>query len=148
MLRSTIENEHRGRVARRGRLKRLSWISIGVLGTLCGGVLTAASADRVRHTLLSAAADAAAKPPAAASTKEVKIGNFAFTPAVLTVAAGTKVTWINHDEEPHTVVATKKEFRSPALDTDERFSHTFAKPGTYLYYCSVHPQMTGKVIVR
>lgn len=88
-----------------------------------------------------------AKPPV--SKVEVKIDNFAFTPVELTVAAGTTVEWVNRDDIPHVVVSDdKKTFKSRALDTDEKFSYTFTTPGTYSYFCSVHPKMTGKVIVK
>jgi plastocyanin len=85
---------------------------------------------------------------APATGVEVKIDNFSFGPAALTVAAGTTVTWTNRDDIPHTVVSDDKAFKSKVLDTDEKFSYTFAKPGTYPYFCSVHPKMTGKVIVQ
>ncbi|HEY6127217.1 MAG TPA: cupredoxin family copper-binding protein [Candidatus Acidoferrum sp.] len=86
------------------------------------------------------------KPP----VMEVKIDNFSFGPAVLTVPVGTTVTWTNRDDIPHTVVSTDdpKIFKSKVLDTDEKFSFTFSKAGTYPYFCSVHPKMTGKVIVQ
>jgi|SRR5689334_18439090 amicyanin len=81
---------------------------------------------------------------------EVKIDNFSFGPAALTVSAGSTVTWTNRDDIPHTVVSTDdpKVFKSKVLDTDEKFSFTFTKAGTYSYFCSVHPKMTGKVIVQ
>ena len=84
------------------------------------------------------------------STMEVKIDNFTFGPAALTVPVGTTVTWTNKDDIPHTVVSTDepKAFKSKVLDTDEKFSFTFSKPGTYPYFCSIHPKMTGKVIVQ
>src|SRR4029077_5866988 len=84
------------------------------------------------------------------STMEVKIDNLRFGPATLTVPVGTTVTWINRDDIPHTVVSTddSKTFKSKVLDTDEKFSFTFSKPGTYPYFCSVHPKMTAKVIVQ
>ena len=83
------------------------------------------------------------------ATTEVKIDNFSFGPATLTVAAGTTVTWINRDDIPHTVVSDDKTtFKSKALDTDDSFSYTFTKPGTYSYFCSIHPKMTAKVIVQ
>ena len=90
-----------------------------------------------------------AQQPAPASA-EVKIDNFSFTPATLTVAVGTTVTWTNRDDIPHTVVSTDdpKAFKSKVLDTDEKFSFTFSKPGTYPYFCSVHPKMTGTVVVK
>jgi plastocyanin len=78
---------------------------------------------------------------------DVKIDNFSFGPASLTVVVGTEVTWTNRDDMPHSVVSTDKIFKSAALDTDQRFSYTFTKPGTYTYFCGIHPKMTGKVIV-
>jgi amicyanin len=87
------------------------------------------------------------QPPASA---EVKIDNFSFAPPTLTVAVGTTVTWTNRDDIPHTVVSTDdpKAFKSKVLDTDEKFSYTFTKVGTYSYFCSVHPKMTGSVVVK
>jgi plastocyanin len=81
-------------------------------------------------------------------TAEVKIDNFSFGPAVLTVPAGTMVSWTNRDDIPHTVVSTDGVFKSKVLDTDEKFSFTFSKAGSYPYFCSIHPKMTGKVIVQ
>ncbi len=78
----------------------------------------------------------------------VKIDNFSFTPQTLTVHRGTTVTWVNKDDVPHTVTSSDKKFKSRALDTDERFSFTFSVAGTYNYFCSVHPHMTGKIIVQ
>ncbi len=80
--------------------------------------------------------------------EQVTIDNFSFVPQVLTVKAGTSVTWINKDDVPHTVVSTSRKFASRVLDTDERFSFTFKDLGTYEYYCSVHPHMTGKIVVQ
>jgi plastocyanin len=91
------------------------------------------------------AAQAQQKGPASV---EVKIDNFSFGPAQLTVPSGTTVTWTNRDDIPHTVVSDDKAFKSKVLDTDEKFSFTFTKPGTYPYFCSVHPKMTGKVVVQ
>ena len=90
--------------------------------------------------------DAREKP----STVEAKIDNFSFGPTTLTVPVGTTVTWTNRDDIPHTVVSTDdpKVFKSKVLDTDEKFSFTFTKAGTYPYFCSVHPKMTGTVIVQ
>lgn len=84
------------------------------------------------------------------TTIEVKIDNFSFGPAALTVPVGTTVAWTNRDDIPHTVVSTDdpKVFKSKVLDTDEKFSFTFSKAGTYPYFCSIHPKMTGKVIVQ
>jgi plastocyanin len=84
------------------------------------------------------------------SAMEVKIDNFTFGPGTLTVSVGTTVTWTNKDDIPHTVVSTDdvKTFKSKVLDTDEKFSFTFSKAGTYPYFCSIHPKMTGKVVVQ
>ena len=79
---------------------------------------------------------------------QVKIDNFAFTPATITVSTGTQVKWVNHDDIPHNVVSDDKSFKSKALDTDQEFTFTFTKPGTYTYFCSIHPKMTGKVVVK
>lgn len=85
----------------------------------------------------------------ASAKADVKIDNFSFLPQSLTVAVGTTVTWTNNDDVPHTVVSDDKTtFRSKALDTDEKFSFTFTKPGTYGYFCSVHPHMTGEIVVK
>ena len=79
---------------------------------------------------------------------EVKIDNFSFAPVEISVSAGTTVTWTNRDDIPHTVVSTDKVFKSKVLDTDDKYSYTFTKPGTYPYFCSVHPKMTGTVVVK
>jgi plastocyanin len=86
--------------------------------------------------------------PDAARTAEVKIDNFSFNPGSLTVPVGAQVTWINHDDIPHTVVSTKNLFKSSVLDTGEKFSHVFEAPGEYPYYCSIHPKMTGTLKAR
>jgi len=92
---------------------------------------------------------AAAPAPQAGTTAKVVIGNFTFGPAALVVRPGTTVTWVNGDDIPHTVVADdRKAFRSKVLDSDDSFSFTFATPGTYPYFCSIHPHMTGKVVVK
>jgi plastocyanin len=87
---------------------------------------------------------------AAAQPGTVTIDNFAFAPALMTIAPGTKVTWDNKDEEPHTVTSADGGlmFKSPALDTDDRFSFTFTEPGTYKYFCSIHPHMVGTIVVK
>ena len=84
----------------------------------------------------------------AAASPAVTIDNFSFGPATLTVGVGTTVTWTNRDDIPHTVASTEGAFKSKAVDTDEKFSYTFPKPGTYSYFCSIHPKMTGKVVVQ
>ena len=98
--------------------------------------------------LLLFSAHAAAGDAPATAKADVKIDNFSFAPETLTVAAGTTVTWTNRDDIPHTVVSTEGVFKSKVRDTDEKFSYTFTKAGTYSYYCSVHPKMTGKVVVQ
>jgi plastocyanin len=85
---------------------------------------------------------------AAARAVTIKIDNFTFAPADLTIAAGTTVTWKNDDGEVHKVQDDHKGFSSAALDTDDSFSHTFAAPGVYHYFCSVHPYMVGKIVVK
>ena len=79
---------------------------------------------------------------------DVKIDNFAFGPQSLTVKVGTTVTWTNRDDIPHTVVSSDGVFKSKARDTDETFSYKFDKAGTYSYFCSLHPKMTGQVVVQ
>ena len=88
---------------------------------------------------------AAAPPPDQA---QIVVRDFAFIPPTLTVAAGTAVTWINEDDTPHTIMTADQSLRSPALDTGERFTTTFATPGTYAYFCSLHPHMRGTIVVR
>jgi plastocyanin len=88
---------------------------------------------------------------AAAATGEpaaVKIDNFSFGPQTVTVPVGTTVTWTNRDDIPHTAVSTEGVFKSKVMDTDEKFSYTFSKAGTYSYYCTIHPKMTGQVVVQ
>jgi len=78
----------------------------------------------------------------------IEIKDFAFNPQTITVKSGEKVTWINRDEEPHTIVSVGKQFKkSTALDTDQEFTITVGAPGTYDYFCSVHPKMTGTIVV-
>jgi plastocyanin len=91
--------------------------------------------------------------PAGQETKTPKpiaidIDNFKFGIVSLDVAAGTTVTWTNRDDVPHTVASLKKVFKSPPLDTGEQFSYTFKDAGTFEYYCSLHPRMTGKIVVK
>jgi len=81
-------------------------------------------------------------------TQTVQIRNFAFTPTVLTIDRGTTVTWANGDDEPHAIVATNQAFHSGALDTNGHYSFTFNTAGEFSYFCSLHPMMRGKIIVR
>jgi Icc protein len=82
-----------------------------------------------------------------ASAHEVLLDNFSFAPAVASVPVGTTITWTNRDDVPHNVVSTEQIFKSPVLDTDEQFAHRFDTAGTYQYFCSIHPRMTGRVVV-
>jgi amicyanin len=104
-----------------------------LIGPIIGAMLAVASVAAV------AAQDA---------TNVVSIDNFTFTPPELTVAVGTTVKWINHDDIPHLVVNKDKTIRSKALDTDDSFSYTFASAGTFDYFCGLHPHMVGKVVVK
>jgi len=114
-----------------------------VLRKLCVGGL--------RQAVLGIAAllaIAAIPPSARAEEPSVKIDNFTFNPPTLTIAAGTTVTWKNEDDIPHTVASTTKAFKSKALDTDDSYTFTFTTPGVYEYFCSLHPHMTGKIVVE
>jgi len=80
---------------------------------------------------------------------EVVIDNFSFSPKTFTAPVGATVTWTNHDSVPHVVTSADDQFKkSPVLKTGQRFSNTFATTGTYSYFCSIHPRMTGKIIVK
>jgi len=117
-------------------IRKITWIT-GLLTTVMAATLL----------LMAASPGSSAKAPQPTSA-EVKVDNFSFGPASLTVAVGTTVTWTNRDDIPHTVVSTDKVFKSKVLDTDEKFSFTFDKAGTYPYFCSIHPKMTGSVVVQ
>ena len=107
---------------------------------------------RVRNRLRAALAivtvlTSLAAGQALAADAQVKIANFTFDPPILTVKAGTTVIWINADDIPHVVSEKDGKFRSSALDTDDKFSHTFSAAGTVEYFCAIHPHMTGKIVV-
>jgi plastocyanin len=108
-----------------------------VMSTMIAMLLLVAGSSRVT----------ASDQPSAANVA-VKIDNFVFGPQAITVPVGTTVTWTNSDDIPHTAVSTDGVFKSKVMDTDEKFSYTFTKAGTYSYYCSVHPKMTGQVVVK
>jgi plastocyanin len=118
-------------------MKRMKW-----LFSLSTAILSAVVILGISLPRLAAKADN----PSTAGP-EIKIDNFSFGPDV-TIASGTTVTWTNHDDVPHVVASDSNVFKSKALDTDDRFSYTFTKPGTYVYYCTVHPRMTAKVVVQ
>jgi plastocyanin len=121
-----------------GRLARKVAIALVVKG-LIGAIPTAC-------------AQQPPKPPAqqmaAINAPTISIDNFAFSQPSLTVPVGTKVTWVNHDVMLHTVADEGKSFKSDPLDSGETFSHVFDKPGTYKYFCSLHPHMTGTIVVQ
>jgi plastocyanin len=86
--------------------------------------------------------------PAGTEDAAVSIDNFTFAPQRVTVKAGTTITWVNKDDIPHAVASTTKAFRSKTLDTDDKFSFTFTTAGVYEYFCSLHPHMTGTIVVE
>ena len=102
----------------------------------------------VAMLLLAGSPSVTANDQPTAANAAVKIDNFVFGPQTITVPVGTTVTWTNSDDIPHTAVSTDGVFKSKVMDTDEKFSYTFTKAGTYSYYFSVHPKMTGKVVVQ
>ncbi len=113
--------------------------------------MRAYTASRLRAALLAVLAVLAVAPgaaPARAADAAVTIDNFTFSPERVTVAPGTTVTWTNRDDIPHTVASTTRAFKSSALDTDDHFSFTFRQPGTYEYFCSLHPHMKGTIVVE
>jgi amicyanin len=85
---------------------------------------------------------------ARAADPEVKIDNFTFSPPQLTVKAGTTVIWVNEDDIPHTVTSSARAFKSKALDSEDTYTFTFTTPGTYTYFCGLHPHMTGSIVVE
>jgi plastocyanin len=123
-----------------------TFLILAVAGGVFGGrnQPTGSSAATVAHGVMAVTTH----PTTAPAAVRVAIDNFSFAPAEITVAAGTKVTWVNHDDVPHTVTADDKAFNSGALDTDDAFSHVFAAPGAYPYFCGLHPHMTGRVVVK
>ncbi len=114
-------------------------------GTLVRAVLSPARACLVLAAFAGSPVFAA---DTTANTAAVKIDNFTFNPPVLTIKAGTAVTFTNSDDIPHTVVAEDKTFRSKTLDTDDTFTFTFTTPGHFAYFCSLHPHMTGTIVVE
>jgi plastocyanin len=118
---------------------------------LLGGALALAlGSGGARRPLAAGTAGASAAADGEGGTAAISIDNFAFSPPLLTIMAGTRVVWTNRDDIPHTVVGTDdpRTLRSPPLDTDDSFAFTFAAPGRYRYFCSLHPHMQGAVVVR
>ena len=137
---------------------RLIWrfmLACAAMGALIDGCLNGCSQRQSAATTMTATTAPAAQErmmtaaPNAAE-QQVTIDNFAFDPQVLTVSPGTKVTWLNRDDVPHTATSSDSpaKFNSKAIDTDEKFSYVFTQPGTYPYFCAVHPKMTGKIVVK
>jgi plastocyanin len=102
----------------------------------------------ISRSLLALGTSVAAGDDAIPASAEVRIDNFSFGPQTLTVADGTEVVWVNRDDIPHTIVSVDGIFKSKVRDTDEKFAYRFTKSGTYSYYCSLHPKMTGTIVVR
>jgi plastocyanin len=141
------------RLVRLGFLTASMTVVLVILAACSGGTApspTATPAPPVAPAALATIATTATPVAvqAAASGLQVSIDNFSFTPATITIPAGTTVTWVNHDDTPHTVTASDKSFGSAAINTDNQFSHTFTTPGAYNYFCSIHLFMTAKVIVQ
>ena len=110
---------------------------------------TSSNAEMSKMEMPAKPSPAAGKDMASPSTpNQIMVTNFSFQPGTLTVKAGTTVTWVNHDDEPHTVNENNKTFKSGTLDTDAKFSYKFTSPGTYGYFCSIHPRMKGQIIVK
>jgi len=136
----------------------MACVASGVILTLAGGVLKGTPIAQAAHGAQQGAgglrfvrvADVAleGEQAAAAHATGVVVDNFSFAPPTTTVPVGTTVTWTNRDDIPHNVVSAEQKFKSRVLDTDQMFSHTFDVAGTYKYYCSIHPRMTGQIVVR
>jgi plastocyanin len=124
------------------------WTLLALVAIVSLMTLTGASASSTSEHGAVAATSQPASAESTGSVTEVKIDNFAFTPGVITVKAGTQVTWINHDDIPHTVDSTQNKFKSAALDTEDKFQFRFTEAGEYPFYCRMHPKMTGKIIVQ
>jgi plastocyanin len=120
--------------------------SVAVLIAIASVMILVGTVSQAQHEngsgkLAEIAAGADAAP-------QVMIDNFVYSPIPLTVKVGTTVTWINHDDIPHTVDSTQGKFKSAALDTDDKFEFKFTEAGEYPFYCRIHPKMTGKIVVQ
>lgn len=130
---------------------RVRWLwRLAVLGTATFGALAVPTWVPAGQSGSGTVVGQMAQPVAVAAQTgpRIEIAKHKFSSPTLTVPAGTTVTWLNRDEEIHTVVSTTLAFKSAGLETDEAYSYTFTKPGVYEYFCTLHPLMTGKVIVK
>jgi plastocyanin len=117
--------------------------------TLIHKIKMAALICGISTLALSVFADDTANTSAGSKVNKIEIKDFMFNPQKITVKSGDKITWVNRDEEPHTVVSVGKKFpKSSGLDTDQEYSIIAGAPGTYEYFCSVHPKMTGTIVVE
>ena len=127
------------------QVANIKW-SVAVLIAIASAMILVSTASQAQHE------NGSGKPVGTATGTDagpqVMIDNFVYSPVPLTVKVGTTVTWINHDDIPHTVDSTQGKFKSAALDTDEKFEFHFTEAGEYPFYCRVHPKMTGKIIVQ
>lgn len=117
-------------------------------GTRAGSRCRLAVALGTIAAMAGGAAGFVALRPASSAGPQVEIRGEEYSPSTLSVAAGTTVTWLNHDDDVHTVTSSTDVFHSPGIETDETFTYTFTQPGTYEYFCKLHPLMTAQIVVR
>ena len=145
---------------RRRLIAPILGMGLSALLTGCGWssgetTLEGAEERKAPHSAMATAHEMKSQKPARSvmakgASTEVVIDNFTFDPPKLTISPGTQVTWVNHDDVPHTATSSTKPrtFDSGTLDTDEKFSYVFTEPGTYDYFCAVHPKMTAQIVVK
>jgi plastocyanin len=123
----------------------LKW-QVAILIAVATVMILISPTSQAQHE--NAAANLVRTATGADATSQVLIDNFVYSPVPLTIKVGTTVTWINHDDIPHTVDSTQGKFKSAALDTDDKFEFKFTEAGEYPFYCRIHPKMTGKIVVQ
>jgi plastocyanin len=123
----------------------LKWSVAGLIA-IASVMILAGTASQAQHE--NGSGKLVATAAGTDATSQVMIDNFVYNPVPLTIKVGTTVTWINHDDIPHTVDSTEGKFKSVALDTDDKFEYRFTAAGEYPFYCRIHPKMTGKIIVQ
>ena len=138
---------------RNGRRNGAMWMwRSAIIGTTALGGLALAgwvsAGQPLRAEVLEKSDQRVAATAPAPDGPKIQIAKHKYDRPTLTVPVGTTVTWLNKDEDVHTVVSTTLTFRSPGLETDDAYSYKFTKPGVYQYFCTLHPLMTGKVIVK